>query len=185
MLEVRFYLGAGRDFRYATTASASCLFIRYCGIGGRGGCPLGASPVISSPTAFLSSQPGRPAMFTDRSAQLGMGTSGPKNNLVPCSPWSITGSPFSFIGVWQSPQLARPFTRYSPRAICFVFLSDARELWYVAPTPNAAMTANAVTRSFILISSSPFISECIKNQLSPLQFPAAATLAVSCKVRGT
>jgi len=36
------------DSRYATTASASARFMWYRGIGGRAGCPLGASPVIKS-----------------------------------------------------------------------------------------------------------------------------------------
>src|SRR5271157_406784 len=124
------------DSRYATTASASALFMRYCGMGGRGGCPLGARPVISNCTALPWSQPSNPAMLGEASAQLGTGTVEAKVSLVPCSHFPWTNSPFSFIGVWQSGQPATPLTRYSPRAICCL----------LAILPDASRTPSAVAR---------------------------------------
>src|SRR5271157_481828 len=124
------------DSRYVTTASASALFMRYCGMGGRGGSPLGARPVTSNCTALPGSQPSNPAMLGEASAQLGTGTVGAKFSLAPCSHFPRTNSPFSFIGVWQSGQPATPLTRYSPRAICCL----------LAILPDASRTPSAVAR---------------------------------------
>ena len=51
------------------------------------------------------------------SAHAGNGTSGPKGSFAPFIHCPATGSPFSFIGVWQSAQPAIPVTRYLPRRI--------------------------------------------------------------------
>jgi hypothetical protein len=61
------------DSRYATIASASARFMWYWDIGGRAGCPFGASPVMKNWIAFSWSQPCSPAILGDVSAQLGHG----------------------------------------------------------------------------------------------------------------
>src|ERR1039458_2517200 len=106
------------DCKEATTASASARFILYIGMGGRAGCPLGASPVMKNWTAFSRSQPGSPAMLGEVSAHTGIGTIDANSSFLPCSHLPGTNSPFSFIGVWQSPHWPMAFTKYSPCAIC-------------------------------------------------------------------
>src|SRR5208337_94944 len=108
----------------------------YCGIGGRAGCPLGARPVVKNWMAFSWSQPCSPAILGEASAQLGTGTVEANVSLVPCNHFPGTYSPFSFIGVWQSPHCPITFTRYSPWAICCL----------LAPLPGAARLLYAATR---------------------------------------
>src|SRR5205823_13840858 len=101
------------------------------GIGGRAGSPLYAIPVMKNFTAASCSHPGSPAMLADLSAQ-GIGTVALKGRSVPFSHCSLTGSPFSLCGVWQSRHMPMFSTRYLPRssfadgvAVC-VLASPAR-----------------------------------------------------------
>ena len=57
-------------------------------------------------------------MVGEVAAHIGMGTRGANSSFLPFSHWSMTKSPRSFMGVWQSPHCPIAFTRYSPRAIC-------------------------------------------------------------------
>src|SRR5260370_39356875 len=86
-------------------------------MGGRPGSSLYAMPVIRNLTACSSVHPGNPAMFGVLSAQTGIGAIGLNVSVAPFSTFPGRGSPFSLMGVWQSPHIATASTRYFPRAI--------------------------------------------------------------------
>src|SRR5271167_1096067 len=92
--------------------------------------------------ALSWSQPSRPAMLGEASAQLGTGTVEANVSLVPCNHFPGTYSPFSFIGVWHSPHCPITFTRYSPWAICCLLavLAGAATLLRAATMHNAPTT---------------------------------------------
>ena len=89
---------------------------RYCGMGGRPGSSLYAIPVIKNLIACSSVHPGRPAILGVLSAQTGIGTIGLNVSVAPFNNFPGMGSPFSLVGVCQSPHLLTPSTRYFPRA---------------------------------------------------------------------
>src|SRR5882724_10991209 len=62
------------------------------------------------------SHPGRPAIAGALSTHTGAGAIGLKSKVAPFSHCSLTNSPFSFRGVWQSPHRPTSSTRYLPRA---------------------------------------------------------------------
>src|ERR1035438_10419395 len=126
-------------------------------MGGRAGCPLGASPVMKNWTAFSWFQPGSPAMLGEVSAQTGMGTIDANSSFLPCSHLPGTNSPFSFIGVWQSPHWPMAFTKYSPCAICCCLgplLPEAAALW---STTVMARSATAIARIIGVFIHSPWL----------------------------
>src|SRR5208337_2130150 len=90
-----------------------------------------------------------PAILGEASAQLGTGTVEANVSLVPCNHFPGRYSPFSFIGVWQSPHCPITFTRYSPWTICclLALLPDAaRPRWTV--TRHSAPATIAIINSF-------------------------------------
>src|SRR5271156_1066513 len=115
-------------------------------MGGRAGCPLGASPVMKNCTAFSVSHPGRPAMLGEVSAQMGIGMSGANSSFLPCSHLAMTNVPIGVNGVWQSAHWPMAFTRYSPRAICasLLLVPDAADPLLTIARHNPAATATAI-----------------------------------------
>src|SRR5215467_14750209 len=109
-------------------------------------------PVIKNFTASASSQPGRPAILGDFSAQFGIGATGLKAIGAPFKAFPGIGCPFSSIGVWQSLHKPTPSTIYLPRAI---FAEEAG-----GDPPRDATTSNiAIPNSianFIISTSQRF-----------------------------
>lgn len=109
--------------------------------------PFGSIPVVRNLIASASLQPLRPAMFADLSAQPGTGTVGLNISTEPWRCFSMTGSPFSFIGVWQSAHMPIFSTRYSPR-FSFSDWAVLPELAFCASAPAVATTPKRQTAAF-------------------------------------
>src|SRR5712692_1102533 len=111
-------------------------------------------PVIRNLTACSSVQPGRPAMFGALSAQTGIGVIGLNERTAPRSVLPGIASPFSLRGVWQSPHMPTPSTRYLPRATFAERAGDAEEdnaavITRIDKMATAAAQAASFMRKFL------------------------------------